>query len=85
MKKERECNTCHEVKPFTAFGKPLRDRIVRSTCMNCRVIRQRAQRDEKRLLRNPLKYFQCNNDNCCFIWKRNLGAFCSNCGGKCNE
>ena len=79
MKKERECRICEDVKPFKDFG-PAVDRVVKAACTECRVTEGRNRTREKSMLKNPDKFNQCNNDGCCFIWKKNLGDYCSVCG-----
>jgi len=75
----RECRSCSpKIKQFTEFG-VIRG-VVNSDCKECKVKNAVQRVKEKNLRERPEKFQQC--DECCNIWIKTNGNYCSMCGTK---
>lgn len=81
--KEIVCKNCRIKKPIYDFGIHARHKGIEYLSKNCRKccseIRSQYQR-ESRLKKSPIKFHQCSNDLCNYIWQSARGNFCSKCG-----
>ena len=76
-KKVRECGTCREILPFSAFSP--NGEIPKSHCKKCRASRLSHRYKEQKFERWPHLYFKCVNEDCNNIWSKSRGKVCPWC------
>jgi len=75
----KQCSVCKEMLPFSAFTKTHLG-YPQSKCKACKSNYVANRRIEKRMLKNPHLYYQCDNDDCAKIWyRKTYGKVCPNC------
>lgn len=85
IKKIRTCSICEETKPFSEFPVINRDKEqYRPECKRCWAKKEYQRMLSKKIEKEPNKYHQCDNDDCCYIstigkWSHNKWH-CPNCG-----
>jgi len=78
-RKLKECNGCKEILPFSDFSGSSLLGTPRSHCKKCRAIKTQNYTREKKIKTFPDLYYDCDNDDCCFIWLKSKGRVCPKC------
>ena len=74
---ERECSNCREIKPFKDFSKTMLG-YPRPVCKTCRSLINFRKEMEKKLEMYPHLYNECQNEQCNYIWKKEIRCLKTN-------
>lgn len=83
-REERTCSICGVTKHFSQYNSFWQKRgykVTRPECKPChsRMIVQKQQ--EKAMDKYPDRYWQCDNEECNYIWSKTRGELCPKCAG----
>lgn len=79
-KKLRQCSECRTMMPFSSFQSNGYSATGKTRCRICHNKFERQYKRERAMEKDPSKYNQCNNEDCNFVWFKQEGNHCPQCG-----